>query len=121
MSHHSGTTICHFAKIWYTSHNMYLIYRVNIYAAEHIQQHNQYAADYISIAETHLYIHNCFITKETYMSLSEYMKAYYVAVNIFKNFSHPTLEASTYRPMYNIILLLLYSVAQAYMHASTPV
>jgi hypothetical protein len=28
MSHHSGTTTCRSANIWYTSHNMYLIYRV---------------------------------------------------------------------------------------------
>jgi hypothetical protein len=40
MSHHSGTTTCRSANIWYTFHNMYMIIRVNFYAAEHTQ-HNQ--------------------------------------------------------------------------------
>jgi hypothetical protein len=36
MNYHSGTTICRKTNIWYKFHNMYLIYRVNIYAAEYI-------------------------------------------------------------------------------------
>jgi len=35
------------------------------------------------------------------------MKASYVAVNIYRSSSHPTLEASTYILIYNIILLYL--------------
>jgi hypothetical protein len=71
MSHHSGTSICRLANIQYTTHNMYLIIRENIYAMEHTQ-HNQYTAEYISIAETHLYIHNCFTTKEPYILKIKY-------------------------------------------------
>jgi len=35
ISHHNDTTICRKANIWYIPHNMYLIFRVNIYAAEY--------------------------------------------------------------------------------------
>jgi hypothetical protein len=33
------------------------------------------------------------------------MKAYYVAMNIYRSSSYPTLEASAYRSIYNILLL----------------
>jgi hypothetical protein len=36
MDHHSGMTTCRKANIWYIPYNMYLIYRVDIYAVEHI-------------------------------------------------------------------------------------
>jgi hypothetical protein len=51
MSHHSGTTTCRKANMWYTSHNMYLIFRVNIYAAEHIQHNLD--------SRKHIYKHIC--------------------------------------------------------------
>jgi hypothetical protein len=35
------------------------------------------------------------------------MKAYYVAMNIYRSSSHPTLEAYTYKLIYNILLLYL--------------
>jgi hypothetical protein len=33
--------------------------------------------------------------------LKKYLKAYYAIENIRRSSSHPTLEASTYRPIYN--------------------
>lgn len=52
MSYHSGMTNCHNANIWHTSHCMYLIFKVNIYAAEYII----YAAENINLnSENHIY------------------------------------------------------------------
>jgi hypothetical protein len=47
------------------------------------------------------------------------MKAYYVAVNIYRSSSHHTLEASTYRPIYHIILLLGGSNIRAHCYSLT--
>jgi len=33
------------------------------------------------------------------------MKAYYAAKNVYKSSSHPTFEASTYKPVYNTLFL----------------
>lgn len=47
------------------------------------------------------------------------MKACYVVVNIYRNFSHPALEASTYRLIYYIILLLSGSDIHAHSYSIT--
>jgi hypothetical protein len=47
------------------------------------------------------------------------MKVYYVAANIYRSSSHPTLEAFTYRPIYHIILLLSGSDIHAHSYSIT--
>jgi hypothetical protein len=47
------------------------------------------------------------------------MKAHYVALNINRSSRHPTLEASTYRPIYHIILLLGGSDIRAHGYSFT--
>jgi hypothetical protein len=46
------------------------------------------------------------------------MKAYYVTVNIYRSSIHPTFEASTNRPIYNI--LLSYLIALLYRDLAFP-
>jgi hypothetical protein len=47
------------------------------------------------------------------------MKACYVAVNIYRNSSHPALKASTYRLIYHIILFLGGSDIRAHGYSIT--
>jgi hypothetical protein len=61
-----------------------------------------------TITATHsynIYLLKTHVTDTVNTDLSENIKAYNVAVNIYRSSRHPTLEAEAYRPIYNILLL----------------